>query len=91
VANRRHHRAGCAHWRGRRRTGGCLLLARIARRIHDLPPVINLEQLIGARGVSRGGLDPDGVVHVGGQLCPRACAAGVSRGASRSESLLDMG
>jgi membrane-bound serine protease (ClpP class) len=45
-----------------------LLLARIARRIHNLPPVLNLEQLIGARGVSRGGLDPEGVVHVGGQL-----------------------
>jgi membrane-bound serine protease (ClpP class) len=45
-----------------------LLLARIARRIHDLPPVLNLEHLIGARGVSRGGLDPEGVVYVGGQL-----------------------
>ena len=45
-----------------------LLLARIARRIRDVPPVLNLEHLIGARGVSRGGLDPEGVVYVGGQL-----------------------
>jgi membrane-bound ClpP family serine protease len=45
-----------------------LLLARIAQRIHSLPPILSLEQLIGARGVSRGGLDPEGVVHVGGQL-----------------------
>jgi len=45
-----------------------LLLARIGRRIHNLPPLLNLEQLISARGVTRGGLDPDGVVHVGGQL-----------------------
>ncbi len=45
-----------------------LLLARIARRIHNLPPILSLDQLIGARGVSRGGLDPEGVVHVGGQL-----------------------
>jgi membrane-bound ClpP family serine protease len=47
---------------------GGLLLARIARRLHDLPPLLSLDQLIGARGVTRGGLDPDGVVHVGGQL-----------------------
>jgi membrane-bound serine protease (ClpP class) len=45
-----------------------LLLARVARRIHNLPPILSLEQLIGARGVSRSGLDPEGVVHVGGQL-----------------------
>jgi membrane-bound serine protease (ClpP class) len=47
---------------------GGLVLARIARQIHALPPVVNLERLIGARGVSRSGLDPEGVVHVGGQL-----------------------
>jgi membrane-bound serine protease (ClpP class) len=47
---------------------GGLLLARIARRLHRLPPLFNLDQLIGARGTSRSGLDPDGVVHVGGQL-----------------------
>jgi membrane-bound ClpP family serine protease len=45
-----------------------LLLARIARRIHNLPPLLSLDELIGARGVSRGGLNPEGVVHVGGQL-----------------------
>jgi membrane-bound serine protease (ClpP class) len=45
-----------------------LLLARVARRIHNLPPVLNLEQLIGARGLSRSDLNPDGIVHVGGQL-----------------------
>ena len=45
-----------------------LLLARVARRIHNLPPILNLEQLIGARGLSRSELNPDGVVHVGGQL-----------------------
>ena len=45
-----------------------LLLARIARGLHNLPPVLNLERLIGARGVSRSGLNPEGVVHVGGQL-----------------------
>jgi membrane-bound serine protease (ClpP class) len=47
---------------------GGLLLARIARQIHALPPVVSLDRLIGARGISRSGLDPDGVVHVGGQL-----------------------
>lgn len=45
-----------------------VLLARVARRIHNLPPILSLEQLIGARGMSRSPLDPDGVVHVGGQL-----------------------
>ncbi|MDQ6674975.1 MAG: hypothetical protein M3069_30275, partial [Chloroflexota bacterium] len=45
-----------------------LLLARIARRIHSLPPILSLEQLIGTRGVSRSVLDPEGVVHAGGQL-----------------------
>ena len=45
-----------------------VLLARVARRIHNLPPILSLEQLIGARGISRSELDPDGVVHVGGQL-----------------------
>jgi membrane-bound ClpP family serine protease len=47
---------------------GGLLLVRIARQIHVLPPVISLEQLVGAQGTSRSELDPDGVVHVGGQL-----------------------
>jgi membrane-bound serine protease (ClpP class) len=45
-----------------------LTFARIARRIRTLPPIISLEQLVGARGVSRSGLDPEGVVHVQGQL-----------------------
>jgi membrane-bound ClpP family serine protease len=51
--------------------GGAALgitLARIALRVRALPPVFDLEQLIGARGVARGGLTPDGVVHVKGQL-----------------------
>ena len=68
-----------------------LLLARIARRIHDLPPVLNLEHLIGARGVSRGGLDPEGVVYVGGQLWSARLRGGRLEGASQSESLLDTG
>jgi membrane-bound ClpP family serine protease len=53
-----------------------LLLARIARRVHDLPPVLDLERLIGTRGVSRGGLDPEGVVQVGGQLWSARLRAG---------------
>jgi membrane-bound serine protease (ClpP class) len=44
------------------------LFIRLARRVHDLPPIDTLGQLIGARGVARTGLDPDGVVHVQGQL-----------------------
>jgi membrane-bound serine protease (ClpP class) len=55
---------------------GGLLLARIARQIHTLPPVLGLERLIGARGTSRSGLDPDGVVHVGGQLWSARLRAG---------------
>jgi membrane-bound serine protease (ClpP class) len=43
-------------------------IIRLARRIQHLPPLSGLEQLIGARGVARSGLDPDGVVHVRGQL-----------------------
>jgi membrane-bound serine protease (ClpP class) len=45
-----------------------VLITRLARRIHQMPPMFSLEQLIGARGVSRTRLEPDGVVHVGGQL-----------------------
>ncbi|MBV9892685.1 MAG: zf-HC2 domain-containing protein [Chloroflexi bacterium] len=45
-----------------------LLIIRVARRIQHLPPIGRLEQLIGARGVARTGLAPDGVVHVQGQL-----------------------
>ena len=47
---------------------GGVLLVRVARQIHVVPPVQSLEQLIGAHGTSRSELDPDGVVHVGGQL-----------------------
>jgi len=47
---------------------GGLLLVRVARQIHALPPVPSPAQLIGAYGTSRSELDPDGVVHVGGQL-----------------------
>ena len=36
--------------------------------LHVLPPVLSSGQLIGAYGTSRSELDPDGVVHVGGQL-----------------------
>jgi membrane protein implicated in regulation of membrane protease activity len=45
-----------------------ILLVRLARRVHDLPPLNQFEQLIGAHGVARTGLEPDGVVHVQGQL-----------------------
>jgi membrane-bound ClpP family serine protease len=44
------------------------LIIRVARRIQHLPPLRGLEELIGARGIARTGLDPDGVVHVQGQL-----------------------
>jgi len=47
--------------------GGVLLL-RVARQIYVLPPVLSPEQLIGAHGTSRSELEPDGIVHVGGQL-----------------------
>ena len=47
---------------------GGVLLVRVARQIHVVPPVLSLEQLIGARGTSRSQLDPEGVVQVGGQL-----------------------
>ncbi len=47
---------------------GGLLLVRIARQIHVLPPLVGLEQLVGAHGTSRSALNPDGVVHVDGQL-----------------------
>jgi membrane-bound serine protease (ClpP class) len=47
---------------------GGLLLVRVARQVHALPPVPSPAQLIGAYGTSRSELNPDGVVHVGGQL-----------------------
>jgi len=45
-----------------------VLITRLARRIHQMPPMFSLEELIGARGVARTRLEPDGVVHVHGQL-----------------------
>jgi membrane-bound ClpP family serine protease len=54
---------------------GGLLLVRIARQIHTTPPVLTQDDLIGARGTSRGELDPQGVVYVGGQLWS-ACIRG---------------
>jgi membrane-bound serine protease (ClpP class) len=47
---------------------GGLLLVRIARQVHVLSPIVSLERLVGAHGTSRSELNPDGVVHVGGQL-----------------------
>ncbi|MBV9581163.1 MAG: zf-HC2 domain-containing protein [Chloroflexi bacterium] len=47
---------------------GGMLLVRVARQIHALPPVPSPAQLIGTWGTTRSTLDPDGVVHVGGQL-----------------------
>ena len=47
---------------------GGVLLVRVARQIHVVPPVLSPDQVIGAHGTSRSELDPDGVVHVGGQL-----------------------
>jgi membrane-bound serine protease (ClpP class) len=47
---------------------GGLFLVRIARQVYVLPPVLSANQLIGARGTTRSELDPNGVVHIGGQL-----------------------
>jgi membrane-bound ClpP family serine protease len=43
-------------------------IVRIARRVRRLPPLTGLGELIGARGVARTALNPDGVVNVRGQL-----------------------
>jgi membrane-bound ClpP family serine protease len=43
-------------------------IVRLAQRIHQLPPLVDLRGVIGSRGVARTCLDPEGVVHVHGQL-----------------------
>lgn len=40
----------------------------VARGVRQLPPVFTIEEVVGARGVSRGALEPYGVVQVDGQL-----------------------
>jgi membrane-bound ClpP family serine protease len=45
-----------------------VLLARLAQRVRRLPPITTFGELVGARGVARSGLNPDGVVHVQGQM-----------------------
>lgn len=54
----------------------CLMLTRIAHGVRVLPPVSDLEQLVGARGVARTALAPDGLVHVNGQLWSARLRAG---------------
>ena len=43
------------------------MLARVAHGVRRLPPINSLQDLVGARGVARTPLSPDGVVHVNGQ------------------------
>jgi membrane-bound serine protease (ClpP class) len=43
-------------------------LMRLAASVRRLPPALSLEQLRGARGTARTALNPEGVVHVRGQL-----------------------
>ena len=45
-----------------------LLLVRVAQGVHRLPSINPLQELVGARGVARTALSPDGVVHVNGQM-----------------------
>ncbi len=44
-----------------------VVLVRIAQGVRRLPALNPLQELVGARGVARTALDPDGVVHVHGQ------------------------
>jgi membrane-bound serine protease (ClpP class) len=43
-------------------------LMRVAASVRGLPSVAGAEPVVGARGVSRSALEPEGVVHVNGQL-----------------------
>ena len=45
-----------------------VLLVRVAQHVRRMPPISTFGELIGARGVARSGLNPDGVVHVQGQM-----------------------
>lgn len=45
-----------------------LALTRVAASVRRLPPALSLEQLTGARGTTRTPLNPEGVVHLQGQL-----------------------
>ncbi len=45
-----------------------LLLVRVAQGVRRLPAMNPLQDLVGARGVARTALNPDGVVHVNGQM-----------------------
>lgn len=45
-----------------------LALVRVAHDVRIRPPVAVMQSLVGARGVARTALAPDGVVHVNGQL-----------------------
>jgi len=44
------------------------LLMRVAQQVHRLPSINPLQELVGARGVARTALNPDGVIHVNGQM-----------------------
>ena len=43
-------------------------LVRVAAGVRKLPPLVSVEDVVGARGVARGALEPDGVIQVNGQL-----------------------
>jgi membrane-bound serine protease (ClpP class) len=45
-----------------------VVLLRVAQGVRRLPPMNPLQELVGARGVARTELNPDGVVHVNGQM-----------------------
>jgi membrane-bound serine protease (ClpP class) len=45
-----------------------LLIAGVAARLHQLPSTSSLRRLEGASGTTRGTLNPEGIVHVHGEL-----------------------
>jgi len=51
-------------------------LVRVAGSVRRLPPMASTEPVVGARGVSRGALAPEGVVQVNGQLWSARLRAG---------------
>jgi membrane-bound serine protease (ClpP class) len=51
-------------------------LVRVAGSVRRLPPMTGADPVVGARGVSRGALAPDGVVQVNGQLWSARLRAG---------------
>jgi membrane-bound serine protease (ClpP class) len=60
-----------------------LVLLRVAASVRRLPAALSLEHLTGARGTTRTALNPDGVVHVQGQLwSARVCSGQLEAGES---------